>query len=100
MDLHAVIEDERFVWLSYARRFHPLRSILTEIYLCHTSSCHEILRGWKRPCRSSLYAGGELFDAIVEHCKQGKTYTEQHAAVIVAQVLRAVEHCHLKQVSG
>jgi hypothetical protein len=27
-----------------ARRFHPLRSILTEIYLCHTCSCHEILR--------------------------------------------------------
>jgi hypothetical protein len=29
---------------SYARRFHPLLSILTEIYLCHTCSCHEILR--------------------------------------------------------
>eukprot|EP01047_Picozoa_sp_COSAG01_P110824 COSAG01_NODE_39627_length_474_cov_0.770667_1_plen_56_part_10 len=22
----------------------PLRSVLTEIYLCHTRSCHEILR--------------------------------------------------------
>jgi hypothetical protein len=28
----------------YARRFHPWRSTLTEIYLCHTCSCHEILR--------------------------------------------------------
>jgi hypothetical protein len=28
----------------YARRFHPLQSILTEIYLCHTCSYHEILR--------------------------------------------------------
>jgi hypothetical protein len=27
-----------------ARRFQPLRSILTEIYLCRTCSCHEILR--------------------------------------------------------
>jgi hypothetical protein len=27
-----------------ARRFYPLRSIWTEIYLCHTSSCHETLR--------------------------------------------------------
>jgi serine/threonine protein kinase len=58
------------------------------------------IEGGNAPGRSSLYAGGELFDAIVEHCKQGKTYTEQHAAVIVAQVLRAVEHCHVKQVSG
>jgi hypothetical protein len=29
---------------SYARRFHPLLSIVTVIYLCHTGSCHEILR--------------------------------------------------------
>jgi hypothetical protein len=28
----------------YARRFHPLRAILTEIHLCHTCSRHEILR--------------------------------------------------------
>jgi hypothetical protein len=28
----------------YARRFHPWLSILTEIYLCHTCSCHDILR--------------------------------------------------------
>jgi hypothetical protein len=28
----------------YARRFHPWLFILTEIYLCHTCSCHEILR--------------------------------------------------------
>jgi hypothetical protein len=28
----------------YARRFHPWRCILTEIYLYHTCSCHEILR--------------------------------------------------------
>ena len=27
-----------------ARRFHSLRSVLTEIYLCHTCSCHEILK--------------------------------------------------------
>jgi hypothetical protein len=30
--------------LAYAGRFHPWRSILTEIYLCHACSCHEILR--------------------------------------------------------
>jgi hypothetical protein len=29
---------------THARRFHPLRSILTEIYRCHTCSCHEVLR--------------------------------------------------------
>jgi hypothetical protein len=29
---------------TYARHFHPLLSILTEIHLCHTCSCHEILR--------------------------------------------------------
>jgi hypothetical protein len=28
----------------YSRRFHSLLSILTEIYLWHTCSCHEILR--------------------------------------------------------
>eukprot|EP01047_Picozoa_sp_COSAG01_P036868 COSAG01_NODE_2898_length_6893_cov_45.927878_7_plen_87_part_00 len=27
-----------------AKRFHPLLSTLTEIYLCNTCSCHEILR--------------------------------------------------------
>jgi hypothetical protein len=27
-----------------ARRFRPLRSVLTEIYRCHTCPCHEILR--------------------------------------------------------
>jgi hypothetical protein len=28
----------------YARPFHPWLSISAEIYLCHTCSCHEILR--------------------------------------------------------
>jgi hypothetical protein len=27
-----------------ARRFHPLQSILTEICICHTCSCHAIVR--------------------------------------------------------
>jgi hypothetical protein len=30
--------------MGFARRFHSLLSILTDIYLCHTCSCHEILR--------------------------------------------------------
>jgi hypothetical protein len=29
---------------TYARRSHPLLPIVTEIYLCHACSCHEILR--------------------------------------------------------
>ena len=43
---------------------------------------------------STMYRGGELFDAIVAHCERGETYTEQHAAVMIAQVIRAVGHCH------
>jgi hypothetical protein len=39
------------------RRFHPLRSILAEIYLCHTSSCHEILRT-ETPGRAAVRTGG------------------------------------------
>jgi hypothetical protein len=32
------------VSIECARPFHPWLSILTDIYLCHTCSCHEILR--------------------------------------------------------
>eukprot|EP01047_Picozoa_sp_COSAG01_P021286 COSAG01_NODE_1232_length_11111_cov_24.710770_1_plen_242_part_10 len=39
------------------RRFHPLRSILAEIYLCHTSSCHEKLRT-ETPGRAAVRTGG------------------------------------------
>jgi hypothetical protein len=35
---------DAFPHTPYARRFHPLLPIVTEIYLCHASSCHEILR--------------------------------------------------------
>eukprot|EP01047_Picozoa_sp_COSAG01_P064904 COSAG01_NODE_8668_length_2703_cov_4.591398_4_plen_143_part_00 len=39
-----------------ARRFHPLLSILTEIYLCHTCSCHEIISTGGNACTgANLY---------------------------------------------
>jgi ABC-type phosphate transport system ATPase subunit len=38
------MEDTTIVLVAYARRFHSLLSTLTEIDLCHTCSCHEILR--------------------------------------------------------
>jgi serine/threonine protein kinase len=59
MDLKAVFEDSRFVWLA-----------------------------------SSLYSGGELFDAIVDRVERGESYTEMDAARIVGQVMEAVKHCH------
>jgi hypothetical protein len=37
-------EDDEEDAFQSAGRFHPLRSVLTEIYLCHTCSCHERLR--------------------------------------------------------
>jgi hypothetical protein len=41
-----------------ARRFQPLRSILTEIYICHTCSCHEILRA-DTPGQAAARSGAE-----------------------------------------
>ena len=43
---------------------------------------------------STLHGGGELFHRIVDNSDRGTTFSESEAAVIVAQLLRAVEHCH------
>ncbi len=38
--------------------------------------------------------GGELFDKLIEHTEKGKNYTEKEAAIIIKQVMSAIEYCH------
>jgi calcium-dependent protein kinase len=45
-----------------------------------------------------LYEGQELYSRIVANCSTGRTFSERHAAIIIAQILKAVEHCHSKNV--
>jgi uncharacterized membrane protein YgcG len=55
----ALAERTQAKALLYARRrFHPWLSILAEIYLCHTWSCHEILR-METPGQAGGEGGGD-----------------------------------------
>ena len=38
--------------------------------------------------------GGELFDRIIEHIKHKNMYSEKDAAIILRQVMAAIEYCH------
>ena len=38
--------------------------------------------------------GGEVFDRIIEHIQNKDMYSEKNAAVILRQVMSAVEYCH------
>jgi hypothetical protein len=68
---------------AYARRFHSLLSILTEIYLCHTCFCHEILR-METP-------GQATAPDMAEEEEEGESDEEPDHSATIAGALEAME---------
>jgi len=43
---------------------------------------------------TELCTGGELFDEITKMEESGKLFSEKHCAIILRQVLQAINYCH------
>ena len=42
--------------------------------------------------------GGELFDDLMIRMESGKMYSEKEVAIIMRQVLSAIQYCHEKKI--